>query len=302
MIFLILQQETAAQLGLDNSVSSQNTLIERWINTSQQMIAQAYNWAFLRASAPLIVKTVPDYTTGTVTTIAASTTITFSGVIAESKTGQYLQTSSSNDWYKITAHTAGTATAAISPSAIYAGSALTYTVRKIHYSLDATVDRVLGIRQGITPFDLIESSAESFHFWDPEPTDTGTPKLYFMQGKDSSDIWQFGLWPIPDAVINLYVEYIQAVTDLSADSDVSIIPAKWHTSVLLKGAQWQGLNFLGDSRASTCRDEFFLGIEEMKRHNQPSTKNHRVMMPVDISMPTTAYRLPDNYPMYPGVG
>src|SRR6266850_5038998 len=143
MNFLVSQQEVGAQLGLDNTVSSQNTLIERWLNTAQQMICEAFNWPFLRASTPLIFKTVPDYITGTVTTVAASTTVTFSATITDSKAGQYLQTSSSNDWYKITAHTAGSATATVDPAIINAGAALTYTIRKFHYSMDATVDRVL---------------------------------------------------------------------------------------------------------------------------------------------------------------
>lgn len=301
MNFLTSQQEVAAQLGLDNTVSSQNTLIKRWINTSQQMIAQSYDWPFLRASNPLVVKTVVDYTTGTVTTIADSTTVNFSATIADSKTGQYIQTSSSNDWYRITAHTAGASTATISPAAINAGSDLTYTIRKFHYSLDSAVDRVLSIRQMVTPIELSEMSADQFHLWEPDPTNVDNPSVYFMLGKDSSDVWQIGLWPIPSAVINLYVEYLKAVTDLSSDSDTSIIPAKWHTSVLLKGAIWQGLEFLGDSRASRARDEFFLGIQEMKKQNQPSKNDHRVMFPVDVIIPTTSYRMPDNYPPFEGV-
>lgn len=301
MNFLTLQQETAAQLGLDNTVSTDNTLIERWINTSQQMIAEAYEWSYLRAATPVIVQTVPDYTTGTVTTVADSTTVTFSATIAASKTGQYIQTSSSKDWYRITAHTAGASTATISPAAIYNGTAVTYTIRKFYYALDATVDRVLSIRQTITPADLAELTAEQFHLWEPESTATGTPTIYFMLGKDTSDIWQFGLYPIPDAIINLYVEYIKAAVDMSSDSDTPVIPAKWHTSILLKGAIWQGWEWSGDSRAPRARDEFWAGIEEMRKQNEPSKRNHRVMLPSDIYAPSTGYRLPDNYPNYPGV-
>lgn len=295
MNFLTCQQEVAAQLGLDNTVSNQNTLIERWINTSQQMIAQAYDWPFLRASTPLIIKTVPDYTTGTATVAASGTTVTFSGTIASSKLGQYIQFASSNDWYRITAHTAGTSSATIDPSAISANTSASYVIRKFHYSLDSTVDRVLSIRQSITPFDLSEVTAERIHLWQPDQSITGNPSCFFMQGKDSSDIWQIGLWPIPSDVINLYVEYLRAVTDLSADSDVSIIPAKWHTSVLLKGATWQGLAFNGDPRAQVARDEFLSEIEEMKRQNRPSNRNHRVMGTGGEHAPSP---LPGNYPEY----
>ena len=299
MNFLTSQQEVAAQLGLDNTVTSDNTLIERWINTAQQMILQSYDWPFLRASTPLIIKTVPDYTTGTVTVAADSTSVTASATIADSKAGQYIQFASDNNWYRISAHTAGTDAITIDPAAITANTAATYTIRKFHYSLDSTVDRVLSIRQTISPFQLVEKTAEQFHLWEPDPDNTGPPKLFFMLGKDSSDVWQLGLWPIPDTEINLYVEYLKAGTDLSSDSDTSIIPAKWHTSVLLKGAIWQGLEWSGDTRASRVRDEFFEGIEMMKKQSAVSKTKHRVVLPVDAMIPGAAVNLPDNYPQYP---
>lgn len=301
MIFLTMQQEVAAQLGLDNTITTDNTLVERWINIAQEMVLQAYDWPFAMASLPLIIQTVPDYTTGTVTTTADSSTVTFSATIAASKTGQYLRTSSSDDWYEITAHTAGTDTATISPAAISNGSAVTYTIRKMHYATSSSVDRILSIRQTITPYQLKEATITQFHLFDPDPDSTGTPTVYFMLGRNSSKVWQFGLYPIPDSVINLYVEYLPIATDLSDDNDVSIIPAKWHTSVLLSGALWKGADFIGDSRAPRYRDEFILGIEQMKRQNSPSKQNHRVMFPSDISVPTTAINLPDNYQPYEGI-
>lgn len=296
MNFLTCQQEVAAQLGLDNTITNQNTLIKRWINTSQQMIAEAYDWPFLRNSTPLIIKTVPDYTTGTMATVANSTSVTASGTIADSKLGQYIQFSDSKDWYQITAHTAGTSALTISPAAINTDPTATYIIRKFHYSLDSTVDRVLSIRQTATPYDLREISAEKFYLWQPDSQNSGNPLLYFMLGKDSSDIWQMGLWPIPDSVINLYIEYIKKIVDLSSDSDTSVIPTKWHTSVLLFGALWQGLNFLGDSRATQKRDEFMLGVDEMKKQNQPSRRTHRVMQAVDMPSPPNASNLPGNFP------
>jgi hypothetical protein len=296
MNFLTSQQEVAAHLGLDNTNSNQNTLIKRWINTSQQMIAQAADWPFMRSSTPLIIKTVADYSTGTATVVAASTSVTISATIADSKQGQYIQFADANNWYRITAHTAGTAALTISPSAIGSNTDATYTIRKFHYSLDSTVDRVLSIRQSITPTSLAEGSAESFHLWEPNMTSTGSPRMFYMLGKDTSDSWQIGLYPIPDSVMNLYVEYIKASVDLSSDSDTSVIPAKWHTNVLLKGAIWQGLIFLGDTRAPETRDEFYGGIEEMKRQMLPSRQTHRVMGSVDGAQAPAFSPLGGHYP------
>src|SRR6185369_8156270 len=155
--FLQLQQELGAQVGLDQTVSSQETLLKRWINNAQQTILRAYEWPFLRSPTPLVIQTVTDITTGTVATTAASTTITFSSAPSVSVAGRFIQTSSSNDWYKITAHTAATTTATLEIAAIYTAAAATYTVRKFYYSTSSSVDRIIQIFQDVQPYQLQET-------------------------------------------------------------------------------------------------------------------------------------------------
>lgn len=295
MNFLTQQQELAAQLGVDQTDSDTATLLKRWLNTSQQMIMQAAEWPFLRSSTPLIVQTVADITTGTIATTANSATITFSSAPAASVTGYYVQTSSSKDWYRITAHTGGVTTATISPAAIYTVAAGTYIVRKFYYATDATVDRILQIRQSITPFQLEEKDKEAFDKMRPNPQDVGTPLIYVMAGKNTSDIWQFILWPTPNAVANLYVDYLQMATDLSANGDISIIPAKWHTSVMIEGAKWQGYTWNDDTRTEATRSNFFNGIEAMKQEMMPSRSESRVMQPLDSIAPLFPFPLPQDY-------
>jgi len=293
--FLTQQQELAAQIGLDQGDATTAVLLKRWLNTSQQMILQAAEWPFLRNSTPLIVQTVTDITTGTMSTTAGSATITFSSGPVASVAGYYVQTSSSKDWYQIAAHTAGATTATIAPSAIYTLSAGTYIVRKFYYALDSTVDRVLQIRQGVTPFQLDEKDKESFDRMKPNPMDVGTPLIYVMAGKNTSDIWQFILWPTPNTVANLQVDYLKAAVDLVADADISVIPAKWHTSVMLEGAKWQGFNWNDDTRAGDARSNFYNGITQMEQEMLPSRSNSRVMRPIDSAEPIFPFPLPQNY-------
>ena len=295
MNFLTQQQELAAQIGLDQGDATTAVLLKRWLNTSQQMILQAAEWPFLRNSTPLIVQTVTDITTGTMSTTAGSATITFSSGPVASVAGYYVQTSSSKDWYQIAAHTAGATTATIAPSAIYTLSAGTYIVRKFYYALDSTVDRVLQIRQGVTPFQLDEKDKESFDRMKPNPMDVGTPLIYVMAGKNTSDIWQFILWPTPNTVANLQVDYLKAAVDLVADADISVIPAKWHTSVMLEGAKWQGFNWNDDTRAGDARSNFYNGITQMEQEMLPSRSNSRVMRPIDSAEPIFPFPLPQNY-------
>lgn len=261
------------------------------------MILQAANWPFLRGSNPLVIQTVADYTTGTVATVAGSVSITFSATVASSVAGYFIQTSSSDDWYRITAHAAGSASATLEIAAIYTAAAATYTVRKFFYSTSSAVDRILGVRQSIVPYQLEERTIETFDTMNPNMSQTGTPLVYLMAGKDSSDVWQFRLWPTPDTVINLYIDYLQAVSDLSSDSDTSIIPAKWHTSVLLEGAKWQGYNFLDDTRSESSKKAFYEMVAEMEQHELPSTSLHRVLRSVEDQAPfRSEFPLPSYYP------
>src|SRR5260221_13207138 len=104
--FLVLQQELGAQVGLDQTVSSQAILLKRWLNNAQQVILRSFEWPFLRSPTPLVIQTVPDISSGTVATTAGSTSITFSAAPVDSNgnnvsvSGRYIQTVSSKDWYK----------------------------------------------------------------------------------------------------------------------------------------------------------------------------------------------------------
>ncbi len=119
---LVLKQELADRLGAyDQTVSADNTKLQRWINLAQQYICGKRNWPFMLANE--IVQTVPDYTTGTCTVAAAGTTVTFSGTITPSKLNHFIQFADSKNWYQITAHTNGTNTATITICSISATAA-----------------------------------------------------------------------------------------------------------------------------------------------------------------------------------
>lgn len=306
--FLILQQEVAAQAGLDQTVSSQATLLKRWLNNAQQMILRSFEWPFLRSPTPLAIQTVPDYTTGTVATTAGSTSVTFSTTPKDvngsnvSVSGRFIQTSSSTDWYRITAHTSGTTTATLEIGATTTATAATLTIRKMFYSTSTSVDRIIQVWQDILPYQLIETTPEYFQSYNPGYLGTGTPRFYCTAGLDSSagsGTPQFRLWPNPDAVLNLRIDYLLTATDMSADADISIIPAKWHTTVLVEGAKAQAFNFLDDTRYRDSYAAFKEGIEEMKQEYEIGLSRHRVTTAADnqpVGGGLGYMPLPFNYP------
>lgn len=303
--FLVLQQELAAQCGLDQTVSNQATLLKRWINNAQQVILRSFEWPFLRSPTPLVIQTVPDITSGTVATTAGSTSITFSTAPVDvngnnvSVLGRYIQTVSSNDWYRITAHTSGLTAATIEIGATTTKAAATYTVRKIYYSTSTAVDRIIQVWQDVLPYQLRESTPEYFQSFNPGYLSTGTPRIYCTSGVDSTGAPQFKLWPNPDAVINLRIDYFTVATDLSADADVSVIPAKWHTTVLIEGAKSQAFSFMDDNRYANSVSLFNGMIEQMKQEYEIGLHRHRVMLAADeqpIGGSLGYMPLPFNYP------
>src|SRR5262245_12973813 len=139
MNFLTMQQELSDRLAaFDQTVSADATKLKRWLNAAQQDVCSKRNWPFMIGHE--IVQTVTDYTTGTVATTASSSSITFSGTISRSVANYFIKTSDSDDWYKISAHTAGSASATITPSAITTNSAATFTIRKLWYYTSTPFD------------------------------------------------------------------------------------------------------------------------------------------------------------------
>lgn len=303
--FLALQQELAAQVGLDQTVSSQAILLKRWLNNAQQVILRAFEWPFLRSPIPLTIQTAPDITAGTVATIVGSTTITFSVAPKDvngnnvSVANRFIQTSSSKDFYVISSHVSGTTTATISIPAINTAAAATYLVRTVFYSTAANVDRIIQVYQDVLPYQLLESSPEYFQSYNPGFLSSGTPRIFLAAGVNAAGVVQFRLWPNPDAVINLQIDYYTTATDMVADTDVSIIPAKWHTTVLLELAKAQGFSFLTDTRYSMSVELAGAMIEEMKTEYENSLHRHRVMTAADnqpVGGNLGYMPLPFNYP------
>jgi len=306
--FLTLQQELAAQCGLDQTISSEATLLKRWLNNAQQIILRSFEWPFLRSPTPLVIQTVPDITSGTVATTAGSTSITFSTAPVNtngtnvSVSGRYIQTSSSKDFYKITSHTSGTTSATLEIGAINTATAATYAVRKMYYSTSSSVDRIIQVYQDVLPYQLIQTSPEYFQSFNPGYLSSGTPRIFCMAGVDSSSgsgVPQFRLWPNPDGVINLRIDYYTVATDMSADSDVSVIPAKWHTTTLLEGAKMQGFSFLDDTRYEQSVVIFNNLLEQMKNEFEDGLFRHRVMTAADnqpVGGNLGYMPLPFNYP------
>ena len=281
MQFSTARAEVAAQLGLDETQSNVTTLINRWLNLSQNDISSSWDWTWLQSRQA--IATAIDYTTGTVDLIAGSGTITFSAVIATSQTGRFIQFSSYNDWYEITAHTAGAATATISPVYAQAANATaeTFTIRTWYYTFATNVSHVYTARQADSQQYIPLVSAAKRDLFQPFSTATAdAPQVLTIWDRDSSGSLQFTPFPWPAKVILIEFRTYLRPMDLSGDTDTPLFPAEFDT-IWIEGAVARGYKFLDDDREENTLKYFLLRIERMKLRDNPAIDKSRILQSID---------------------
>src|SRR3990167_320391 len=300
MTFLQMQQELAAYFRMDQTNSDHATLLKRWLNQSQQEIRARHDWSF--ALDREIVQTVADKTAGTVSISAGGTSVSGSSTsFASGDVGKFIQFSSSNDWYKITGFTDATTITIEKPyietSALSAG---TYIIRQFFYSLSSSVEKVLDMRQMSSPRKLTMVHFRDLDKRHANGTATGKASSLALWGYDSSNNWQFMIYPAADAIFNIEIRFKKKATDMSADDDVSAIPEKWHTTTLMDGAMYRGLEYVrtdhSDRRADVKKAHFEQGIAQMMADSEPEADYHPVMQSSEAAFSISdVIRFPESY-------
>jgi len=294
MDFLTAQKEVSEALGLDITNTSTATKVKRWLNLSYQNIVGNYNWSWLKDYTTVTLKI--DYTSGTVSVGIGGSTLTFDAVISESQTGRFIQFTTSRAWYKITAHTAGTATATIDP--VYAEStAITdgaFTIRSIYYSLPSTVEHVIGARQTTFPLALEvmdRTRYNEFVWWSNL---VGATRAVIPSGLDSSGNWQFTPYPFPNQPYILEFYYLKRISDITGDTASPIFPRRFE-SIWVEGALCYGYRFLDDTRYENSFTLFGNTVRDMWSHDEPMQNHHWIVKPYDQIPANRGLMLPAEY-------
>lgn len=301
MQFSVLQSRVANETGLD--VTADATTIKAWINAAYKHVNGIFNWPWLLKHGT--IQTVADITTGTVSINAASTSLTFSTGPTPSVANQYMIqfTSVSNDWYFISAHTAGATSATLATA--FNGttniSGAAYICRKVFYSLPSDLDRIVDLRQARTTSKLGAIDIRTFDKYLPDPRATGDPLYYYLAGLDSSQYWQVGIYPIPTSVENLQVRYLKTPADLSGDTDAPVIPEKFH-DILVYGALYMfGHPYIDDDRFKSALQRYADLLGEMKLNFNPVPDQANIIQPWDSRTRRSTGGLPfpgGNFPEY----
>lgn len=302
MTLTTLQTAVAQETGLDTTNDA--TKLTAWINSAYFYLSAMYNWPWLLKNGTIV--TVADITTGTVSINAASTSLTFSSAPAASVAGSYMIRfdATSNDWYNISAHTAGQTAATLATA--YNGtsniSGAAYTLRKVYYSLPADCDRIIDLRQAITKVKLVPVDLRTFDYYLPDPAVTADPVYYAAAGYDTATPpnWQVTLYPVPSEVINIQLRYLKKVTALSSGSDIPDIPTKFHDAIVFGALYLYGHPYIDDNRIAAAKARFDEFAKAMKREYTPAPDHMTVLQPWDLrpTYPTFRLRFPSNFP-YP---
>lgn len=133
-------------------------------------------------------------------------------------------------------------------------STKTYTV---------TAAKVRNIYDTTNQVNLVPlASIDSIRALDPGETLTGIPTNYVLVQRTSTT-WSVRLWPTPSANATLQVDIEAAITELSADGDIPIIPQAFH-DLLSLGARIEEYELKDDSRRRAAIEEFEFGVRELR--------------------------------------
>lgn len=302
LTFADLQNEVYAHTGLDSSDATNTTNVNRWINYVQQDICARWPWPFMEGRESIV--TIPDYSTGTVSVNSGSASVTGSGTAFTTTQGDgtyYLQFTSSNDWYRVTARGSGTA---LTIEQNYQGLAnltnSTFILRKIFYSLSSSCDRIIDIRNWQTPLKIVQVDARTLDDIRPNPQSTNSSYGYLAWGYDASSNIQISPYPFPSDARLLEIRTNKRPVDMSGGTDSPSVPNKY-AHILAWGAISVGYAFLRKmdlAEAWSTRTEG--RVMDMKREFRMSEDYQPVLRSIDSVQRAKWISLPEQYPVVTG--
>ena len=258
---------------VDDSSAAMRVRAKRYINWCQQDVASRQKWEFKKTKGR--VQVTASYSTGTVSVTNASATVTGSGTtFTTAMTGRKITIATDSGYYTITF----VSTTEVTLDKAYTGttgSGKTYVIWEDEYSL--ATDLLAGE-------DLLDIYTPEIVTLYPEPIqrlNNRTPasyssgNLYYtLSGLDSSKYQKIRFSHYFGTTLYTFnYTYYKTLTDLSATTDASLIPSKYH-KILYLGAVAQVFEFLKDDRSNNYWAQYENMIKDMERDLafDPATK------------------------------
>lgn len=299
--------ELGDRLNLDATITTNQTRFTRWANFIQNDIASRYQWSWLITNG--FIQTVADYTTGTITGTAGSTSLTGLGTnwtsSSPNMTNCYIQPANDTNWYEVST-VGGTTSITLGQPLAQAVTAGTYVLRTTYYDLPANCAKVFDVRQTNTPVKLTNLGLFTLDTFMPDINTTSNPTGYFLFGEDplitvgNPKQTLIGFFPCPDSIYNIQIRYLMNLTDLSTSTDITNIPVQF-TTVLLDGCEWLGNKFLNDPGESNCKTMYEVGLQKMIEVDSRFGDYLPVVQPSDTQADSSRFLpFPGNFPSLTG--
>jgi hypothetical protein len=238
------------------------------------------DWWWLYMHSNIILQ--PAYTTGTVSVTQNSANITISAVVATSRAGWYFKVDGWPDVFKVSTHTAGTATMVL--DSVYTGdtnATATYKLIKLEYDLASDFSRLyapMRAHQG-GPHEAYSLSLREFNEQFPiSQIQTGIPDRFTFM--DSNTVRFNSYIGADDDYVRLDYSYIKTVTDLTdSASEEPAVPVK-NRQVLADLGLYYLLFDKDDQKVQGILAQAKSGLQAM--HNEQDSRVSRMGYPGQI--------------------
>lgn|SRR6202789_1985877 len=300
--FLDLQNDVSAHTGLDITDATNLANVKRWLNYVQQDLCSRWPWSFLFGRETVV--TIPDYLTGTASITSGGTTVTGSGTTFSASIADgtyYIQFSTANDWYNLSAYSSGTSlTTAVAYQQTTNAVNVTYVIRKFFYALSANADQVLDIRNWNTPVKMIQCDFRTIDLINPLVQSTNAPYGYMMFGTNSSGNLLIQPYPFPQDARLFEVRTRLRPTDMSGNTDSPSIPNKY-AHLLIFGANAIGFAYLRKfDEAEAWSSKFEQRVNGMMKEYKQSGDYQPVLSSIDSISRSRWIQFPSEYPIVGG--
>ncbi len=289
MTFLQIRQRIAELMGLsatDTTPDANGVMqdkLKAWVNNRYKALAAKRSWNWLVKDS--IVQTTPDVTTGTVTATNGSTALIFSNAILPADVqGYFVQIQDTTDWYEVVSASDTSNAVMDVPFLGLTSGTYTFTLRKFYYLLPADTGKILDVSQHrIWNTALKFIPARILDQYLTYRQQTNRPRYYTIIGINSTRQYKMELFPYPNVAMNLNVRRYQVITEMTADTDIPVLPEAYHEILVWAVLSTYGYTFLDDTRIASAKAEFNTLYQDMI-HNDVATENIPVRLAFDVDL------------------
>lgn len=300
MTYLQIYQRVCQEMG-ETAAGSVDTKYGFWINEAQRRIANAYKftWRFKRG----VIQIVAEYTAGTVTTNGTSTIAGSGTTFTAAMVGRRFTVEGDGQRYYISAYVSAAEITLDRAVQRANASGLTYSIRKIDYSLPSDCEELISLRYEGTPIKLYRWDMQNFEQAYPKDDAYGDPTWYLPTGRDSSGNLMVRFFPVPTSLMSFDLLYLKSLTDLSSSGDVSSVPIKYHDA-LVYYTLIKSFSYYNDAtKAAEANAEYNSILADMVAADKNDADDLLVFKSVESSRGLKVPTLPlDNYTDSPYLG